>query len=320
MHRAPPPHSFVRQARWISRVLAPAVAVVVVAGACSGSRAVAPVAPGAHGLIAGDLRFKGVGTTPALSAFRSENLFGRSGFTAAQSVGTPLSMGPGTCVEPEASNAGDCGWLFSVYALPDSVPAARITYFADFFADIQGAFDTLSTSAVVTGLDLHPDGNIYAMSVAQDTGVSGFGLAHHLVAPGQLAAAVAAEATQRRVVTAVSYDSGQVYYLSYGWTGDTVNAFETAVATAALGTSPTLVATAQHLADEGYIITAAGGDSANGVVLVGTRIKGVTTARTLMSATDSLAFFGPATTPAGFAVVGLFFNTSGGEATWLAEK
>jgi hypothetical protein len=76
-----------------------------------------------------------------------------------------------------------------------------------------------------------------------------------------------------RVITAVSYNAGQITYLSYGWQTDRSTVHETEVATATLGTAATV---AQSLAAQGYIVAASGSDQAadgSGVRMVGTRVQ-----------------------------------------------
>ena len=85
---------------------------------------------------------------------------------------------------------------------------------------------------------------------------------------GELQAA-SIEATAKRVITAVTFDSGQVRYLSYAWDHDTSQGYDAKVIEATLRTAG---AAAQSLAAAGYVVAALGGDPTDGFVLVfGTR-------------------------------------------------
>jgi hypothetical protein len=101
----------------------------------------------------------------------------------------------------------------------------------------------------------------------------------------QIQAQAALDGTQSRVVTAVSFDtSGNAYLLSYGWTGDTTSAYE---AQAHLIPASEVASTATTLGGEGYFISAFGGNSTSGYMLIGTRVQGDTLPRPINQATSS---------------------------------
>jgi hypothetical protein len=86
------------------------------------------------------------------------------------------------------------------------------------------------------------------------------------------------EGASGRVITAVTLQGTQATYLSYGWQGDAATVYETRAVTA---TSSAVGASATDLAQQGYIITAFGGNDTDGFLLVGTRAQGQTAPRTL---------------------------------------
>lgn len=135
----------------------------------------------------------------------------------------------------------------------------------------------------------------------------------HTVAPSALQAAASQQGTERRVITALSFLNGQVEYFSYGWQHDTTSSgYDVQVDTAlSLTTVPTA---AQALAAAGYTITAFGGDSTDGFVLVGTRAHGVTTPRKLQVVPNSRAGI------PGYATVVFTFSAETSTFTVIAEQ
>ena len=118
------------------------------------------------------------------------------------------------------------------------------------------------------------------------------------------------------VITALSFNAGQLDVFSCGWKGDTTTLYDTNVQTATLGTVGTA---ATNLAAAGFIITAFGGNGTDGLVLVGTKMHGDSVARPLRLVPD-----GSQKTQwwdQGFAIVGVVFDsTGGGTTTWIGER
>ncbi len=141
-----------------------------------------------------------------------------------------------------------------------------------------------SSNSVVTSLDLESADDLFAASWIQSSQVSGFDMSKQTVAPADFQAAATQEGANSRVITAVSYNAGQVVYLSYGWQSDTSTIYETQVATASLETAATVAA---NLAAQGYIVTAIGGsDLSDSFLLVGTRVQGDTMPRPFAIASE----------------------------------
>lgn len=236
--------------------------------------------------LAFDLRFKGVGVLSGIHQGTGSDITFAQGLGFPNQSGSPLAIGPGVCV-PSQPGYG-CGWFLVTYPLPPTDTGLVTWYIADYWSRIGSYFATTSPNdTVVTSLDFEPANSIFAYSAYVTSAAGGYTLNVHSVAPSGLQAAASQEGAQRRVITALSFLNGQIEYFAYAWQHDTVTAgYDTQVDTASIGSVP---AAAQTLADAGYTITAFGGDSADGFVLVGTRIHGVTTPRTLTIVPDSRA-------------------------------
>ena len=112
-----------------------------------------------------------------------------------------------------------------------------------------------------------------------------------------------------------SFDAGNLTYLSYGWQSDASTIYEVDVESANLDNFQTV---ASNLASNGYILTAIGGESTDGLLLVGTRVKGNTTPRPMRFQ----SFLNPPPVQMnieGYAIVGLV-NTPAGDSIWVGER
>ncbi len=99
-----------------------------------------------------------------------------------------------------------------------------------------------------------------------------------LVDPASLQSQVAADGAASRIVSAVSFDgyTGKFVMLSYGWQGDTTTAYE---AKTFIAQPANVGPDAEQLANEGYFISAFGGNDQSGYAIVGMRVMGDTTPR-----------------------------------------
>jgi hypothetical protein len=245
---------------------------------------------------AGDLRFQQVDAASTVNGYVQEvtlvPALGDNGWaTFGNATGTPLWLG-NNC----------CAYQFNPFALPSGVTGLNTGYLhgslEDFQSDLNGsgpvtfAIGNLgAANTVITSMSLSPDADVFGLSWIKTTQPGGFDLTQNTIAPSDFQAAATQEGAHSRVITAVSYNAGQITYLSYGWQADRSTVYETQVATATLGTASTV---AQGLAAQGYIITASGSAQAadgTGVLMVGTRVQGDTMARPMMvaSGTQSLA-------------------------------
>jgi hypothetical protein len=288
---------------------------------------------------AGDLRFEQVDAETTVNGY-TEDTPGLSTLDPAPVGGGGLAITVGGDTGTPLWYGGP--WQFYTWRPPLGVPGPNMTYLNDYIGNLssdllgQGAFvDNACSGAsnsVVTSVNLSPGTSQFAMSCAQSDQSNGFDIAQHTVSPTDFQSAATQDGEQGRVITAVSYDANnQIFYLSYDWQADTTTVYETQVATATIETAGSV---ATNLANAGYIITAiGGGDSlsiepnpnADSVIMVGTRVKGDTLSRPILTVTE------PPSPPSltqmeqqGYAVVGVVFkNDSTGKLltrTWIGER
>jgi hypothetical protein len=255
----------------------------------------------------GDLRFQQVdaaSTINGYSGIEGTNLTGWNGFTFSEATATPLSIGPGC--PATGSDQFACTWFLNASSLPEGVNGLSMFYQGFSFGQLGTELSTLSApNTVVTGLDTQPLSNTFAASWIQTSTVGGFDMAQNTVAPSAFQVAATQNGDNSRVITSVSWNSGQIFYLSYGWKNDTTTAYDVQVATA---TFATVSSTAQQLASAGYIITAMGGTAADGILLVGTRVHGDTLARPIQIVNVAAGGNPEILDQQGYAVVGLLYN------------
>lgn len=288
---------------------------------------------------AGDLRFEQVDAATTVNGYTADPPLlstldpaplggGGLAVTANGDTGTPLWY-------------GGPWWQFYTWLPPSGVPGPNMTYLNDYIGNLspdllgQGAFTgnacSDASNSVVTSVNLSPGTAQFAMSCAQSGQSSGFDIAQHTVSPTNFQSAAAQDGEQGRVITAVSYDANnQIFYLSYGWQADTTTVYETQVATATIETAGSV---ATNLANAGYIITAiGGGDSlsiepnpnADSVIMVGTRVKGDTMSRPILTVIEPPTASLTQMEQQGYAVVGVLFkDDSTGNLltrTWIGER
>lgn len=281
---------------------------------------------------AGDLRFQQVDAASTVNGYGNgptgfgSGIPGRGGTYFSLSIGIPLYMGPLVCGQTPVNNGEGCEWPYEQFNLPANLLGLGLSigyegdFFTNFEADLQsstfpaGGSAVDSSNSVVTSLDLESPDNLFAASWIQSSQVSGFAMSQQTVAPANFQAASMQEGANSRVITAVSYNAGQVVYLSYSWQSDTSTVYEAQVATASLQTAATVAA---GLAAQGYIITAFGGSNlSDSYLLVGTRIQGDTMPRPFVACTEDL--YTEIMQP-GYAMVGVLQDAQG-NMTFLGER
>ena len=225
-----------------------------------------------------DLRFKGVGTLADSIDLSHGNLFvgTKSALNqqAGAAAGTPLQLGASNLCD-----AAQCVWFFDVFALPSDVAHVGVRYSGSLLAFLDEVLDAGDTDAVITALDIRPTAGVFGTSEEFTPQAGGYHVANHLIPLADLPTAAAAEGGQKRVITAVSFDSGQVRYVSYSWDHDTTTSgYDTRVVDTTQAGVP---AAAEQLGASGYVVTAVGGNAVDGFVLVGTRVHGDTRAKTV---------------------------------------
>jgi hypothetical protein len=235
---------------------------------------------GPRGPQAGDLRYllfqqvdlPGFGTTAGFG----EALLGVTEQSTANALGDPLSLGS-TWV-----SQGGCIWNSTYWLLPPPMTGFAMYYQMDGNTKMQSYASYLQSVAqpniVITSMDLEPKCQTLGVSWALTAKGGGFDQRVETVPMGaNLATGIQNQATldggESRIETAVTIDDAgqQAVLLSYGWSGDTETVYE---GQAYVVPPSQIGATAITLANNGYFISAVGGNDTDGYVLVGMRVKG----------------------------------------------
>ena len=272
---------------------------------------------------AGDLRFQQVDAPSTSSGLTTGGLFttlSDGGLGFGNSVGTPITAG-------DSCGAGDmpldCAWGIETFPLPAGVSGLKTNYFAaNDFSDLGSDLDNLTLQdTVITSIDLEPANNTYAISSIETIQTGGFTLTQQSIPSAQVQSLATQLGQQSQVITALSFDaSGNAFILSYAWQSDITTIYESQVVAATLDGIPTA---ATNLAAAGYIITALGGDSANGYLVVGTRVQGDTMPRPMLVVNPKTGLDLDPLFASGDAVVGFVFNPATPtplQITWIAEQ
>ncbi len=172
-------------------------------------------------------------------------------------------IAPGTLVVP----------LMDIYTFGTVIPALGETY-EQYLQSIAMA------KGVIISMDYHPacqQIGVLQISTSQSTEPD-FDQRMELVDPASLQSQVAADGAASRIVSAVTFDrlTGKFVLLSYGWQGDTSTAYE---AQTFIAQPANVLADAEQLANQGYFISAVGGDDTGGFALIGMRVAGDTIPR-----------------------------------------
>jgi hypothetical protein len=199
-------------------------------------------------------------------------------------MGSPLEVGSSAVCT--AGVAYDCGWNFFVDYLPQSQDGFTMFYQGRPYEDFDHDLDAIAgANVVLTSLDFESANDSYAMAWVSTNQTGGFDYRREVVSPAEVESTVAQDAAQSRIITAVSFDAnGQANLFSYGWTGDATTVYESHTVIAA---SADVASAATDLANDGYSISAFGGNDANGYLLIGTRVKGDTLPRPMTIASTT---------------------------------
>jgi hypothetical protein len=215
-------------------------------------------------------------------------------------VGTPLGIGSSFLCGDNA-----CTWPYAYQLLPSPMAGLNAYYrggdYSSFASDLSSY---AAPNVVFTSLDLEPAENAYAVSWVQTAQAGGFdSRLDPVIAPGtsqqaQIQAQASLDGTESRVVTAVSFDaSSNAVLISYGWTGDNTTVYETQTTLLSPGgdVGANVLSAATILANDGYIISAFGGNDTDGFILIGTRVQGDSLPRLIgdINTTDKPPYFTP---------------------------
>jgi hypothetical protein len=268
--------------------------------------------------LAGDLRFQQVDAPSTVNGYAGTvftNLLGRLGLAFSNATGSPLGIGPGSCVVGLGTPYA-CNWFLSSFSLPANVSGLGVGYRSDFLSAFESDMGSViaDPNTVVTSIATDSGNDAFAVSYIQASQGGGFDLTQNTVSAADLQSAASQEGAKGRVISAVSFNAGQAYYFSYGWQSDPSTVYEASVVATTFDNVPTEITS---LASQGYILTAYGGNPTDGFLLIGTRVTGDTMPRPLKIVPD-----GQQQTqlwPQGYAIVGLL--TGSNEVfTWVGER
>lgn len=216
----------------------------------------------------GDLRFKEVDAIPlGLQGYMYTNLLAGSTATFRDLLGWPLELSGS-----QGSVPMNATWSFEVLRLPAGAPSRTTIYQSDSLQNFQSCLGSRSGSdTVIRSMDIQAGPACFAWELAQAPSNWRYSFGSQALLPQDFPAAAIQEGAKSRVITAVSWQEGKVIFISYGWQGDPSTQYE---ASTIYASADSVESSAVLLAKEGYIITALGGNSANGFILVGTRVKG----------------------------------------------
>lgn len=267
--------------------------------------------------MAGDMRFRQIDAPATVNGYlgHTNNLFPAPlAFSSSPAYGTPLSVGV-SCAGPTGVT-GNCFYAYETYYLPQNVTSLSLVYQTDYYSNFNSNLSAVPAgNCVVNSLDFEQSYDAYGLSWQCSDAVSGFDMASHTILPSSFQTAATQEGAQSRVITALSFDAGNLTYLSYGWQSDASTVYEVDAEPATLDNFQTV---ASNLALNGYILTAIGGEMTDGLLLVGTRLKGNTTPRPMRFQ----SFVNPPLVQLnieGYAIVGLV-NTPAGDTIWIGER
>jgi len=204
-------------------------------------------------------------------------------------IGGPLRLG---YMEDCGGPNTECVWQASVNQLPSPMSGLNMYYYSYGF---NPSTDTLNSvlqpiiapNIVIDSIDLEPLDEAFAASYVQTTQTGGFDYEMEVVTPSEIPTTAAKDGSLSRVITAATFDqTGNANLISYGWTGDTTTVYETQTAVVA---GADVCSTAMTFANEGYILSAFGGNDTDGYILVGMRVQGDTLPRTVESSAQYAA-------------------------------
>ena len=231
---------------------------------------------------AGDWRFQALDLPAFVPDIATWLLTGEKAWYT-NAIGMPLLIGAAPLCG--SGIAGSCAGGYSVYGQPAGGSGISAYYQSDSFTNLDADLQTLATpNIVITSLDLEPANGVFAVSWLQTSAEGGFSAISQSVDPADVQAVASQLGEESQVVTALSFNAGQVELLSYGWQSDTTTIYE---AKAVAATGDNFITEATSLAAAGYIITALGGDPTDGLIFIGTRVQGDTMSRPIQFVTPT---------------------------------
>lgn len=180
--------------------------------------------------------------------------------------------------------APNCNWNSNMFTLP-SVLNNYSTYYETgntnstngmtYYSYLQ---TLASSNIVIFSMDYRPPCQQIAVAYTQIAQPTAFDQRIEIIDPANLQTQVAADGAASRIVTAATFDdaTGKVVLLSYGWQGDTTTAYESK---AIIDQDQNVIADAEQFANQGYFVSAFGGNNHDGYAIIAMRVMGDTMPR-----------------------------------------
>jgi hypothetical protein len=264
----------------------------------------------------GDLRFQQVDAVTTRDHYAGDLFTAIDGGIAIGwgNYGSPFQLTPLAHCGTDG-NPRNCAWFFSLFDTPAS--GLSTNFQSGLLSDFSNDVGALSPNTVITSMDMEPANNAYATSTVKSSPSPVFSpVVTQSVLPSDFQSVASQQGAVGHVITAVGFNGGLVTYVSYGMQND-VSVYEVAVADATLDN---MVTQASTLAQQGYIITAVGGDTTNGFLLVGTRVQGDTMPRPFKAVTSPAQDVNAQFWNEGYALIAFIDNGQGTAITWIGEK
>jgi hypothetical protein len=254
--------------------------VVVTNSAASATSNAASLTVTARVPSSGDWRFRGA-DLPLGNRLNLIPLASLQKYTLPNFIGSAVNFGLVPGFNCGSTGPGDCMWQFVGFHAPSGTSWPTTVTLSDSLTNLGSNLTTWGgPNGVVTSIDLEPSNQVFAMSSLQGSLPGGFEFASQAVAPDQLQTVATQQGQNSRVITAVSFDaSGNIFTVSYGWRRDTKTVYDATVWETTTSDSAAIATELANLASQAYLVTAAGGNATNGLVLVGTRVHGDTLPR-----------------------------------------
>ncbi len=265
--------------------------VTVSNSAGSVSSTVASLVTGPRAPAIGDYRYLMMEQLPSGFNFSGVGTFilGSDTGTFPGALGAPLKLGES--VSQISAKLTVCTWPTNVFGIPQSYSYISTSYdqaqTAGKYAQTYSQFlqSLNDPNVLIYSMDIRPPcvngvgvAYIQFAQPGSPPGAGGFDQRMEVIDPANLQSQVAADGAASRIVTAASFDdtSGKVVLLSYGWQGDTTTAYQ---AETFIAQPASVLADDEQLANQGYFISAFGGNDHDGYMIIGMRVQGDTTPR-----------------------------------------
>lgn len=261
-----------------------------------------------------DLRFKHIDAFPyALNLKFITNIIGGDTATFLDTIGTPLGLS-----SPGPNYPMDASWGVALFSVPYGLDGYTTFYKSGPINKLSYDIDKIDNSYVVNSLDFSQNAGAYAFQGTCSSGIYKYTRSMKTLPMIDIQKEATAEGLLSRVITAISFIGDEATFISQGWDGDGDSKYDVDVEFATVDTFQDV---ARTLADNGYLITAIGGNSFDGYIFVGTKISGDSRPRPLIiwNSVDNQPIY------RGFAYIGHIFvppspQTIDGINYWLLQQ